>query len=76
MASSPGLGAGSTEFFSQPSGTPIHNLNRKELMEVYRADEVFILKLKHIKWNNSLFKWNKQLDRYLFIDWLPQYAPL
>jgi hypothetical protein len=70
IPSTPGNGTGSTAFFSKDLQSPIYSLTKKQLMDLYHSDKVFIEKLKSLKWNESIFKWNKTTGHYEFIDWL------
>ena len=70
IPSTPGNGTGSTIFFSKNIDSPVHSLTKKKLMDVYHTDKTFLGKLKSLKWDESIFKWNKQLNHFAFIDWL------
>ncbi|MCW3118000.1 MAG: hypothetical protein JWM28_2082 [Chitinophagaceae bacterium] len=68
--STPGSGSGITIFFSKNLIAPVHFLSKKMLLEVYYPDTTFVRKIKQMKWHESIYKWNKQLNHYEFIDWL------
>ena len=70
IPSTPGNGTGSTIFFSKDIDSPVHNLTKKKVMDVYHGNIGFIEKLKKMKWNESIFQWNKRTGHYRFIDWL------
>jgi hypothetical protein len=70
IPSTPGNGNGSTIFFSKDIQSPVHDLTRKLLLDAYHSDSVFVARVQQLKWSESIYKWNKKLQRYEFIDWL------
>ncbi len=70
VPSTPGNGTGSTIFFSKDINGPVYDLNKKRVLEVYHFDTSFVQRVKQMKWNESIYKWNKKLQHYEFIDWL------
>jgi hypothetical protein len=70
IPSTPGNGTGSTIFFSKDIDSPVHSLTKQKLMDAYHENIGFVEKLKKMKWNKSIFKWNKTTGHYEFIDWL------
>jgi hypothetical protein len=70
IPSTPGNGTGRTAFFSKDLQSPVYGLTKKQLIDVYHGDAAFIEKIKSMKWNESIFKWNKTTGHYEFIDWL------
>jgi len=70
IPSTPGNGSGSTIFFSKDFKAPIYDLTKKRLLEAYHSDTAFVQRVRKLKWNESIYKWNKKLQRYEFIGWL------
>ena len=68
--STPGNGNGITSYFSKTLTSPAYYLSKKMLREVYHADKRFLQKIDEMKWNSSIYKWNKGKGYYEFIDWL------
>lgn len=61
---------GSANFFSKDLGSPIHPLDRKNLMEVFHSNQKLVRYLKNIPWYESVMKWDKAKDRFEFISWM------
>lgn len=57
-------------YFSLDIISPIHELTRKNLVEVFNTDTAFVSKISNLPLTTSLFKWDKARQRYLFINWL------
>ncbi|MES1216854.1 MAG: hypothetical protein ABUT20_15165 [Bacteroidota bacterium] len=70
IPASPGAGKGSTIFFSKTISSPVHDLSRKKLIDAYHDDTSFVQKIKELKWDQSIYKWDKQTGRYVFIGWI------
>lgn len=57
-------------YFSRDIHSPLHQLTRKALCEVYHDDTSFVKKVQSLPITSSLFRWNKEKTHYLFIDWI------
>ena len=59
-----------SHFFSKDLRSQVHTLSKNDLLEVYHSNAVFVEKVKELKWNETIFKWDKQKQQYAFVDWL------
>ncbi len=62
--------AATSHFFSKNLTSQVHTLSKNDLLEVYHSNAVFVEKVKELKWNETIFKWDKQKQQYAFVDWL------
>ena len=64
-------GANATShFFSKDLSSQVHTLSKNDLLEVYHSNASFVEKVRELKWNETIFKWDKKKQQYAFVDWL------
>jgi len=59
-----------SHFFSKNLTSQVHILSKNDLLEVYHSNAAFVEKVKELKWDETILKWNKKKQRYQFVDWL------
>ncbi|MES2006339.1 MAG: hypothetical protein V4450_17610 [Bacteroidota bacterium] len=59
-----------TLYFSNNITTALHPLTRKNLVDVYHANTLFVQKIKKLPLTVSLEKLDKETKQYRFISWL------
>lgn len=59
-----------TLYFSSNINSPLHELTRKNLKEVYYANTAFVQKVNDLPFTTSIEKWDKKNSLYEFINWL------
>lgn len=62
--------ASTSHFFSKNLTSQVHTLSKNDLLEVYHSNAAFVEKVKELKWNETIFKWDKKKQQYAFVDWL------
>ncbi len=59
-----------TLYFSSNINSPLHQLTKKNLKEVYHTNTAFVQKVKNLPFTTSIEKWDKKNRYYEFINWL------
>ena len=59
-----------SHFFSKNLTSQVHTLSKNDLLEVYHSNTAFVEKVKGLKWDETIFKWDKKKQQYAFVDWL------
>jgi hypothetical protein len=61
---------GEANYFSKDLESPIHPIERKDLEEVYHTNSRFMDYIKNLPWYESVMKWDREKNRFEFINWL------
>jgi hypothetical protein len=66
----PGTGKNEWTYISRNLDAPIHDLSRTNLIAMFHSDTAFLNKIRSLPWTTSIEKWDKEKQRYQFINWL------
>ena len=59
-------------YFSKDLNSPVYELSKNNLINIFHDRYSFTKKMKDLHWYESVFKWDKKQNQYLFITWLSE----